>query len=382
MKRCATQVFLSAILAAVLGCETEDPATTPTGAGGSSVSSDAATGDEGDVIRACDPDAVPALPVPSGCTVPPTDYTPRDPSSAGKRYPACISDDNTYHPFQADVPSNARLAAIQSIGRMLGWNGSKIPQPTDFEQARLLYTMPEGVDSRVQRREDVHYPEAPKICRDMTPDEIAQYPDRCVGPAKIIPLLNDAFEKGQKGIEPLVQAARIEAALLWFMWVSYYKEGLGCSIELNQCDSTSAYWGGNQDRTAPPTGGVGRYVKPLSSEAYERGWDAVLAMRCWRDLDNPNGVATDLALMNRVGAQLDRAADHALALIVRHRLQNLRCNAAWETVKILGGVLDRAATVIDVAKAKYLRDELAKADPTTVDVKAATSALEELFPCP
>ena len=59
-------------------------------------------------------------------------------------------------------------------------------------------------------------------------------------------MLNDAFEKGQQGVDPLVQAARLEAALIWFMYVSYYKEGLGCQVELNQCDSTSAYWGGNQ----------------------------------------------------------------------------------------------------------------------------------------
>jgi hypothetical protein len=80
--------------------------------------------------------------------------------------------------------------------------------------------------------------------------------------------------------------------------------------------------------------------------------------------------------------QLDRAVDHALALIVRHRLQNLGCGAAWETVKILGGVLDRAATAADPAAAQVLRDELAKSDPKAVDVKAATSALEKAFPCP
>lgn len=374
MNRFAPAFFLASILA-VTACETEDPV--PPGGG----ANDAGTSPDGGA-RACDPDGVVALPPPPACTVGPTEYTPRDATSAGKRFPACISDDNAYHPFQADVPSNARLAAIQSIGQMLGWKGTKVPSPTDFEDARLLYTQPEGVDSRVQRREDIHYPEAPKLCRDMTSEEAMQYSDRCVGPAKIIPMLNDAFDKGQKGIDPLVQAARVEAALIWFMYVSYYKEGLGCQVELNQCDSTSAYWGGNQDRTAAPTGGLGRYVKELSPEAYERGWDAVLAMRCWRDLDNPSGIGSNVELMNRVGVQLDRAGDHALALIVRHRLQNLGCSAAWETVKILGGVLDRAATVADAANAKVLRDELAKGDAALVDVRAATSALEKLFPCP
>ena len=76
------------------------------------------------------------------------------------------------------------------------------------------------------------------------------------------------------------------------------------------------------------------------------------------------------------------AGDHALALIVRHRLQNLGCGSAWETVKILGAVLDRAATAADASAAQVLRDELAKADAATVNSTAAISALEKLFPCP
>ncbi|MET0592685.1 MAG: hypothetical protein ABW133_08300 [Polyangiaceae bacterium] len=375
MKRVASLLFALTAVVAAPGCETDDPLAPP-------VDTDGGAKGDGQGGELCDPDGALALAPPPACQIGATEYTPRDRASAGTRFPACISDDNAYHPFQSDVPSNARLAAIESIGRMLGWKEAKVPTADDFEQARVLYTQPEGVDSRVQRREDVHYPEAPKLCRDMTSDEIKQYPDRCVGPAKIIPLLNDAFDKGQKGINPLLQAARAEAALIWFMYVSYYKEGLGCQVELNQCDSTSAYWGGNQDRTAAPTGGLGRYIKDLSPEGYERGWDAVLAMRCWRDLDNPTGTGSNVELMNRVGVQLDRAGDHALALIVRHRLQNLGCGAAWETVKILGGVLDRAATVNDAASAEILRNELAKTDPQAVDVKAATSALEKAFPCP
>lgn len=355
--------------AALPGCEADDPA--------GSTANNAAPG----AGVACDRDGAAPL-APLTCAIPDTFYTPRDPASAGKRFPACLSDDNAYHPFQADVPSNARLAAIEQIGKLLAWDGSRVPSPADFDQARLAYTQPEGVDSRVQRREDIHYPEAPKLCRDMTPDEIAQYPDRCVGPAKIIPLLNDAFDRGSKGVEPLTQAARVEAALLWFMYVSFYKEGLGCGVELNQCDSTSSYWAGQQDRSVEPTAGLGRYIKRLSPEAYERGWDAVLAMRCWRDADNPQGEAQNAELKARVGVQLDRSGDHALALILRHRLQNLSCGPSWESAKILGSILDRAASAADPARAKTLRDELARSDPKAVDVQAATAAVEALFPCP
>lgn len=361
-------------MCAQVGCESADPAASPGASAGPSGGATAAL---------CDRDGAAPLPPPSSaCIADASFYTPRDPSSAGKRYPSCISDDNAYHPFQADVPSNARLSAIEQIKALLAVDGGRAPSPADFEQARLAYTQPEGVDSRVQRREDIHYPEAPKLCRDMTPDEIAAHRDRCVGAGKIIPILNDAFDKGTKGIEPSVQAARIEAALIWFMYVSYYKEGLGCGAELNQCDSTSAYWAGQQDRSAAPTGGLGRYVKPLSEEAYQRGWDAVLAMRCWRDVDNPSGEAQDKALEARVAAQLDPAGDHALALIVRHRLQSVSCAPAFASVKVLGGVLDRAATARDAVQASVLREELAKADAAQVDVARAIAAIEAMFPCP
>jgi hypothetical protein len=40
------------------------------------------------------------------------------------------------------------------------------------------------------------------------PAEQAQYPDRCVGPVRIGPILNAAFEAGIKGEEPVLNAAR------------------------------------------------------------------------------------------------------------------------------------------------------------------------------
>jgi len=51
-------------------------------------------------------------------------------------------------------------------------------------------------------------------------------------------------------------------------------------------------------------------------------------------------------------------------------------------VGLLLGARVRAATAADAAQANVLRDELAKVDAATVDVRAATSALEKLFPCP
>lgn len=95
---------------------------------------------------------------------------------------------------------------------------------------------------------------------------------------------------------------------------------------------------------------------------HDRIFDGILAVRCWRDLDD--------------------AALKGLALIVRNRLQNLDCAASFETVKILGNVLDREATERDATAAGVLREELAKDNPSEVAVDAAMGALDAAFPCP
>ena len=41
--------------------------------------------------------------------------------------------------------------------------------------------------------------------------------------------LNKAFADGASGNEPLANAARVEAGLLWFLYVSTYKEANSCA---------------------------------------------------------------------------------------------------------------------------------------------------------
>lgn len=90
----------------------------------------------------------------------------------------------------------------------------------------------------------------------------------------------------------------------------------------------------------------------------------------------------DLALRDRARAQLDRALLRGMALLVRQRMERSECEAAWESVKILGPILDREATARDAANAAILRAELQKASAEDVDVAAATGALDAIFPCP
>lgn len=357
-----------ALVVVAAGCEGDDPP-----AEGTNPDTDA-----GGI--ACDPDEGLVVMDNASCTAEPEDYTPRDQGSANDTWAACISDDNTYHRFAESVSSIARVGAFERIATLLAFDGSRVPSAQDFVDARLAYVEAEGLESRVSRREDEHYPAAPQACRDLTADEQLQYADRCVGPARIAPILNDAFQQGASGSEPAVQSARIEAALLWFLYVSVYKESTTCAATAADCDSSYAYYTGGEDRS----GGLGlsRYVKTRSPQAHDRIWDGLLAVRCWRDLDNPTGTAADTQLHDRAMNQLDRALLRGVALIVRQRLERLACPATWETVTILGPVLDHAATAIDPAQAQILRDQIAKPSAEQADVPAAQAAIDALFPCP
>lgn len=353
------------------GCETSDPAATasPVGNGGTSSAA------------LCNPDTGVATVDDAACGRPKTDYTPRDPASAGKAYPACISDDNTFHVFDPSVGSNARVAAFEAMGNLLGWDGSKVPSPDDFTQARVAYSQSEGLESRVVRREDLHYPPAPKNCEDLPQAEQEQYADRCVSGVKIRPIINQAFADGTAGKDPVLAASRIESALLWFFLMSTFKEGHSCSTQLGDCDSAAGYYNGQQDRTAAPLG-FGRYVKERSPEAHARVWDGLLAVRCWRDLD-PGTPSSNKELEDRANAQVDRAITRGFALIVRDRLANAgTCAGGFESVKIMGPVLDREATLRDPVQAAILRAEIAKTDPKTIDVAKAQAAIDAIFPCP
>ncbi len=334
----------------------------------------------GDGVPGCPADESIEVTDGEGCAPDADDYQPRDDGSANDTWPACISDDGVYHPIESNISTNARVAAFEQMATRLGFGTGAAPAPQAFIDARVAYTEPEGLDSRVSRREDEHYPPAPASCRDLSADELASHPERCVGPARMQPLLNEALAAGAQGEEPALNAARVEAALLWFFYVSAYKEAVTCKDTAKDCDSSSAYYAGTQARS--PAFGFARYVEARSPQAHAATWDAILAVRCWRDLDNPGGTAMDDALHGRALAQLDRALDRGLALIVRQRLSTLPCDTAWESLKILGPALDRAATARDPGQAAILRDELSASSSAEVDVATATAALDALFPCP
>lgn len=315
------------------------------------------------------------------CTPLASDYAP----GADDDWAACISDDGEYHRVAPDISTIARVGAYEELQALL-FDPSRDPSADDFLDGRLLYQEAEGLDSRLVRRYDPHFavPDGTDCTIDGVPE---MYPDYCVGPAILSPLILDAFESGITGSSepPRVHAARIEAALQWFLAVSTYKESLTCTRTAQDCDSSYAYYTGGE----PARGGLGlaEEIESVDPAAHDRAWDGLLAVRCWRDLDSAD-VATDLVRRDLAREQYDRAVTDGVAAIVRDRLVRL-CDTSdaelayhFAFVQVLGRALDREATERDAAQAAALREELARARPSEVDVARAVAAIDALFDCP
>lgn len=315
------------------------------------------------------------------CKINQGDYKPNNQDDG---WPPCISDDGFYHPFDPNISSIARVEAFEKIAQLLF--KTTPPTPQEFNEARIAYAQDQGLESRVSRREDEHYPPANKKCQDMTEEELQQNKDRCVGPAQIRPLLNQAFKEGYEGKDPILNAMKIEAGLLWFLYLSVYKEAVTCATTKVDCDSHYAYYTGGE--THDKGKGLSRYVLSLSKNTHERIWDGILAVRCWRDLDNGD-IASDKETQQKALVQLDRALLRGMALIVMNRIEDLKqetCDemrsAYWEGVRILGKVLLREANQRDKTKAKEIEEEISKERHQEANLSKLSDALQTTFPCP
>ncbi len=316
------------------------------------------------------------------CKAAAEDYVP---GATTDPYDACLSDDGTYHRFSVSIGSVGRVAGFEAISKLVWRADGTRPTAKDFTDARVIYSEAQGLQSRVERREDMHVAAAAKKCADMDEVEIAAHGDRCVGPAKLQPILNAAFLGGSKGEDVLVNASRIEAGLIWFLYTSVYKEATTCTEKAKDCDSSYAYWSGGEAEGAGL--GLSRYLRSVSSQAAKAMWRGVLALRCWRDLDGASP-ATNLTLRDKALRQMDRAMLRGIAVLIRARLEvfsHETCkeakDALWAGIQILGGVLDREARIRDATQALTLASELAK-DGEHVDAKTIDRVLGALFPCP
>lgn len=367
-----------ALCAALAGCET-DPEVNDAGARDAAMA-DAAMSDAG-VIDPPRCEGLAASPPVRMCEALDTDYAP----GVDDMWAACVSDDGEYHRVVEDISTIARVAAYDELAAAI-FDPTRDPTPDELLAARLIYQREEGLDSRVVRRYDPHFtvPDGTDCALPGVPEA---FPDYCVGPARLAPLILEAFQGGVEGDGelPRVHAARIEAALQWFLAVSTYKESLTCTETPKDCDSSYAYYTGGE----PARGGIGlsALVAAADPAAHDRAWDGLLAVRCWRDLD-PAEPATDLALRDRARAQYDRAVLDGVAALLRQRLVQLCASegaellAHWAYAQTLGGLLDRELRARDAVGADVVAAELARSRPGDADVPAIVDALDAAFDCP
>ena len=332
---CLTSIVL-------LGCPQDDPEVTD--AGTTPIADAGANSDAGsNPDNGTDCQTVPNEDM-GICSVANDAYLPRQNNSADDSWDACISDDNTYHLAGESTPSSvARVEAYDRIGALL-WDHSITPPADNFVQAKLIYAEDSGVGSRVARRYDTHYPKPPngESCQDEGVP--AQYPDYCVGPATLEPIINEAFLQGGQGNDPALNSARIRAALMWFFYVSAVKEGMSCAAKAKDCDSSWAYHTGGTDRDNPI--GLGRAIKRVAPETYNQAFDGNLAIRCWRDLDSAE-TAENEALQLRAVNQLDAALIQGFAAIIKDELDHADCStglyrdSALEFVRTVAPLFNR-----------------------------------------
>ncbi len=358
------------------------------------------TGETGSEAGApCDPaaDAVDE----SSCVPLASDYTPATPDD--DPYGACVSDAGVYE-LIADPPGSiGRIEAYDEIAEIL-WRRADAPSADDFTTARTIYEADQGLGSRVDRREDLHYPPIPEAEWDpgLDPDKqcanetnATNHPDRCVGPAKLRPLINGAFIDGMSGTgDPNTAAATIEAGFVWFAALSVYKEASTCLAKAKDCDSAWAYYTGGAQVDGALLG-FAALVEAYSPGTHQRIFDGILAVRCFRDLYPIETYATydDLPedgkqTFDDAWAQVDTALQRGLAVALRQHLlaqDDDQCSEAsaanWAFVQILGGVIDREAQLRDPANADALSAILELDAPTSEDIEAAAVLLDGLIPC-
>jgi len=381
-----------------VACQEDDPVVTPTADTGVADAGDTVSSDVSDVATAADTDnnadstgddtgsdteTDPVEPV--VCEPLATDYS----VASNDTWPACASDEGSYVPFEATISTIARIDAYETMATLL-WDNPAVPTAVDFLAARELYATDEGLGSRVPRREDEHYPPVTDetgtvlLCRDEGVPALD--PLRCVGPAQMVPIINDAFVNGINGVDPVVNAARLDATFVWFMYLSTYKESVTCTDVRKDCDSSWAYYNGGT-QPAEAARGLGRLVDTVAPVTHDRVTDGVLAIRCWRDLDSAD-VATDLALRDQALLQLDTALLHGMAQLVLARMTELETatgvdrDADWAWLQIVGSALVREATDRDPAAAAIIENAFSSLSPDSVDLTVLRDAILSTFPCP
>ena len=208
------------------------------------------------------------------------------------------------------------------------------------------------------------------------------------------PIINQAFIDGMSGTgDPNVHAARLEATLQWFIYLSVYKEAYTCTSTPKDCDSSWAYYtGGSQVDGALQ--GMSKFVAAYSPLTNQRIFDGVLAVRCFRDLYPGDMYPTyaDLPaegqqLFDMGWEQLDNALHRGFAVVLRqHVAAQDSCGGAsaanWRLVQIMGNAIVRETKERDGAMGSELETLVNLDEPSADDTARIIEILDAVFPCP
>lgn len=439
----SSALLLSALAA---GCETPPPVLTDAARADGGPVADAFTVPDAFVapdsaVDAFTPDAGPSDAGPSDAG--PSDAGPRMCMAPATNFPA--STDYTCPMVRAALASMpdefpvvvgatstiARTAAFEQMRTDGLFDVTRDPDAAAFTAARTLFDGGgSGLASRFGRRFDPHYPtpvvsdSAVRICQ--TESIWRANPEFCSGPATLAPIALQAFAQGITGdaAEPSRNyAARIEAMNIWFSHVSTYKEAKTCAITFagndggrDNCDSAWAYYGGDSDRTMAV--GYGGNVLRLEPATYQRTFDGLLAIRCWRELDtsdvsmqNPyTPMLSAPAIFERAHAQLDAGLDRSVVVVVMDRLRAFEATSGLEqgahlaflrallapiaartltdagtgvmtTYPARVSLMDRMIRARSAADADFIRDEIQR-PAAEMDGLEIARRLDAQIPCP
>lgn len=300
----------------------------------------------------------------------------------GDTWGECISDEGRYELAGDNTPSSAaRVAAFDEIAALL-WRSEDVTVQ-NLVDAELIYGEDGGVGSRVARRYDAHVskPEGADCKAD---DAATQWPEYCVGPAQIEPLIIDSFAEAIAGNDVTANIANVRSGLVWFYYLSVYKEAYSCASKAQDCDSHWAYGNGGKQLDEDPLGLAG-LIKTQSTLAYEALFNANLAVRCWR-AEDATEVSENPDLHQKVLAQVDRALDYAYSLVLIGELNRWSTGSnrvkvfAEQTLIVLGPTIARAASE---RGSSYTFGDVSTWQSLSNDkVSELIEALSEAFPCP
>lgn len=358
---------------------------------------------------------------PPACMPGATEFQPRSMMARQAPWNMCMAtvpDANQWVLFGASTSASGRVSGLDVLDRPGAlFDPTRDPAGAEFTAADMIFQM-NGVAVRFQRRADEHFvpmgnPPLNAAYQDFCTVPANQMANRdyCASPVSLNPVYTAAIPAGMAGMGPgnRIHAARLAAAYYWWLYLSVYKESLTCAPVIGDCDSAWGYFTGGAARDAATQFGLAKALLALGAPgraAYDRIWDALLAVHCWRDQDGGRAMpvveAANAMLREQARTQLEVALTRGMALLISARLRSFAstegmapraaeraAHAAW--IGVVGPLMARALETwvptryprSDAAVRMRALTALRTGEMITSAAATQTAAdLEAIFPCP